>query len=283
MLNNLILFFAFIVNFISFILLGILFQQITKYKLSLKEWVFFLLEIEVFLPIVNGTLLSTLNLSPYLVKECTIYLVAADLIAISYKRNSKMEFRYHFFYGLYPIVFYVVLHNSFFIICQSIFSIKIDILKPSLPVILTGIEPFIVYYLVSRWLNIDISNVSQSLKKHIEPKVFNIVNILMVFYFLLVDAIAILRPFRDAANDALRAIIAFLYFILLFTFLFYLNFRHGQEQKEELLRNQEMELTALENYSKHVESLYQEVRSFRHDYANVLMSLKVGIDQGNLD
>ncbi|SEQ36381.1 two-component system, AgrA family, sensor histidine kinase AgrC, partial [Streptococcus equinus] len=46
---------------------------------------------------------------------------------------------------------------------------------------------------------------------------------------------------------------------------------------------QEMELAALENYSKHVESLYQEVRSFRHDYANVLMTLKMGIDQGNLD
>ena len=44
-----------------------------------------------------------------------------------------------------------------------------------------------------------------------------------------------------------------------------------------------MEVAALENYSKHVESLYQEVRSFRHDYANVLMSLKVGIDQGDLD
>lgn len=44
-----------------------------------------------------------------------------------------------------------------------------------------------------------------------------------------------------------------------------------------------MEVAALENYSKHVESLYQEVRSFRHDYANVLMSLKAGIDQGDLD
>lgn len=37
MLGNLTLFFAFIVNFISFVLLGLLFQQITKYKLSLKR------------------------------------------------------------------------------------------------------------------------------------------------------------------------------------------------------------------------------------------------------
>lgn len=105
----------------------------------------------------------------------------------------------------------------------------------------------------------------------------------MVSYFLFMDAVAIVKSFHNTVNDAIRGIVAFIYLILLFVFLFYLNFRHGQEQKNELLRNQEMELAALENYSKHVESLYQEVRSFRHDYANVLMSLKVGIDQGNLD
>ena len=37
MLGNLTLFFAFIVNFISFVLLVLLFQQIIKYKLSLKR------------------------------------------------------------------------------------------------------------------------------------------------------------------------------------------------------------------------------------------------------
>lgn len=105
----------------------------------------------------------------------------------------------------------------------------------------------------------------------------------MVSYFLFMDAVAIVKPFHNTVNDAIRGIVVFIYLILLFVFLFYLNFRHGQEQKNELLRNQEMELAALENCSKHVESLYQEVRSFRHDYANVLMSLKVGIDQGNLD
>lgn len=105
----------------------------------------------------------------------------------------------------------------------------------------------------------------------------------MVSYFLFMDAVAIVKPFHNTVNDATRGIVAFIYLILLFVFLSYLNFRHGQEQKNELLRNQEMELAALENCSKHVESLYQEVRSFRHDYANVLMSLKVGIDQSNLD
>ena len=31
-------------------------------------------------------------------------------------------------------------------------------------------------------------------------------------------------------------------------------------------------------YSKQIEGLYQNIRSFRHDYANILTSLKIGID-----
>ncbi|EQC68462.1 Histidine kinase of the competence regulon ComD [Streptococcus sp. HSISB1] len=143
--------------------------------------------------------------------------------------------------------------------------------------------PPVLYYLISKWLNIDISNVRKTLKNYLSSGVLTIVNILMVVYYFGNDYLALEVPSDSPILKIIVRTGAFIYLFLLFAFLFYLNFRHGQEQKNELLRNQEMELKALENYSKHVESLYQEVRSFRHDYANVLMSLKVGIDQGDLD
>ncbi|WP_234701914.1 sensor histidine kinase [Streptococcus equinus] len=143
--------------------------------------------------------------------------------------------------------------------------------------------PPVLYYLISKWLNIDISNVRKTLKNYLSSGVLTIVNILMVVYYFGNDYLALEVPSDSPILKIIVRTGAFIYLFLLFAFLFYLNFRHGQEQKNELLRNQEMELAALENYSKHVESLYQEVRSFRHDYANVLMSLKVGIDQGDLD
>ena len=45
----------------------------------------------------------------------------------------------------------------------------------------------------------------------------------------------------------------------------------------------EIQLQNLNSYSKQVEGLYQEVRSFRHDYANILTSLKIGIDRKDID
>ena len=38
------------------------------------------------------------------------------------------------------------------------------------------------------------------------------------------------------------------------------------------------QLEDLSNYSHQIESLYNEIRSFRHDYANILISLKSGIE-----
>ncbi|WP_234793327.1 sensor histidine kinase [Streptococcus equinus] len=143
--------------------------------------------------------------------------------------------------------------------------------------------PPTLYYLISKWLNIDISNVRRTLESYLKVKTVIVINCLMVFYYFGFDFLPLIMPSDSIVAKKIHEYGSFIYFILLFAFLFYLNFRHGQEQKNELLRNQEMELAALENYSKHVESLYQEVRSFRHDYANVLMSLKVGIDQGDLD
>ncbi|MGJ7438786.1 sensor histidine kinase [Streptococcus equinus] len=160
--------------------------------------------------------------------------------------------------------------------------------SPSLEIIIGTITmviiPPIFYHLMSKWLNIDISNVRKTLKHYLSAKALRFVNVLLLLFYPGIECFAAIAPFENmSTNRNIYRLTILVYFVLLFAFLFYLNFRHGQEQKNELLRNQEMELAALENYSKHVESLYQEVRSFRHDYANVLMSLKVGIDQGDLD
>ncbi len=213
------------------------------------------------------------------------------LISLSLRHNPKIGIRYHIFYALYPINLYMILQGVYGYGILALFSIKlnpISMASASLGVIVGTITaviiPPIFYYLVSKWLNIDISNVRKTLKNYLSARALRLVNVALLIFYPGMECFAALTPFEDmSTNRNIYRAVIFLYFILLFVFLFYLNFRHGQEQKNELLRNQEMELAALENYSKHVESLYQEVRSFRHDYANVLMSLKVGIDQGNLD
>lgn len=55
----------------------------------------------------------------------------------------------------------------------------------------------------------------------------------------------------------------------------YLKFLREQEQ-QHYLEN-------LENYSQQLEELYQSVRSFRHDYNNVLLSLRTSINSGDIE
>jgi two-component system sensor histidine kinase AgrC len=285
-LDNLIIISGLLVNFIGFIILGILFQQITKVKLTFLEWILIITFVQV-----ASFLMDPQKCSPVVLVLIKDISVIFGLISVSFHHNPKIGIRYHIFYALYPINLYMILQGVYGYGILAIFSIKLNPLamtSPSLGILIVMmtevIIPPIFYYLVSKWLNIDISNVRKTLKNYLSARALRLVNVALLIFYPGMECFAAIAPFEDmSTNRNIYRAVIFLYFILLFAFLFYLNFRHGQEQKNELLRNQEMELKALENYSKHVESLYQEVRSFRHDYANVLMSLKVGIDQGDLD
>ncbi|WP_234794890.1 sensor histidine kinase [Streptococcus equinus] len=207
-----------------------------------------------------------------------------SLMYLSYRHKSSLKFRYHLFYALYPITVFTILQRNYGYFLYEFLDIKVSPFESMSAIMFSVLlVPPTLYYLISKWLNIDISNVRRTLESYLKVKTVIVINCLMAFYYFGFDFLPLIMPSDSIVAKKIHEYGSFIYFILLFAFLFYLNFRHGQEQKEELLRNQEMELAALENYSKHVESLYQEVRSFRHDYANVLMSLKVGIDQGDLD
>ena len=275
-------------NFIGFIILGLLFQQITKIKITILEWFAITMLVQVGSIAFGALTGNTLKVGLLVIKDIVVIL---SLMLISYRHNPELEIRYHVFYALYPNNLYMILQGVYGYTMMGIFSIKITPMVGQskswgvwLITITSIFAPPIFYYLLSKWLNIDISNIRKSIKHYISSNTLRVVNVLMLLFYPGMECFAAIAPFEKmSTNRNIYRLTILVYFVLLFAFLFYLNFRHGQEQKEELLRNQEMELAALENYSKHVESLYQEVRSFRHDYANVLMSFKVGIDQGDLD
>ena len=53
---------------------------------------------------------------------------------------------------------------------------------------------------------------------------------------------------------------------------------HEKLNQEQALRYRDME-----RYSRHIEELYKEVRSFRHDYTNLLTSLRLGIEEEDME
>ena len=272
---------AFLGNLLSLIIFGILFQEITKNKLSIVEWVIYGVGFHICLSFFN---VLTLHFSKMLMIFGKDLALLLSLMYLSYRHKPSLKFRYHLFYALYPITVFTILQRNYGYFLYEFLDIKVSPFESMSAIMFSVLlVPPTLYYLISKWLNIDISNVRRTLESYLKVKTVIVINCLMAFYYFGFDFLPLIMPSDSIVAKKIHEYGSFIYFILLFAFLFYLNFRHGQEQKNELLRNQEMELKALENYSKHVESLYQEVRSFRHDYANVLMSLKVGIDQGDLD
>ncbi|MFI3836992.1 sensor histidine kinase [Streptococcus equinus] len=279
---------ALLLNFWGFVIIGFLFQQITKTKITLLEWFAIIMFVQIGSIAFGNLTGNTLKIGLLVIKDIVVIF---GFMIISCRHNPKLEIRYHIFYALYPNSLYLIIQGVYGYTMMGIFSIKITPMAAQVHswlvwiITITAIfAPPIFYHLMSKWLNIDISNVRKTLKHYLSARALRVVNVLLLIFYPGIECFAAILPFEKMSTNRNVYRLTFLvYFLLLFAFLFYLNFRHGQEQKEELLRNQEMELKALENYSKHVESLYQEVRSFRHDYANVLMSLKIGIDQGDLD
>ena len=68
-----------------------------------------------------------------------------------------------------------------------------------------------------------------------------------------------------------------IYFALFTIGLLYLNYFEKSKKEKELQNLKDRQVADLSQYSNHVESLYREIRSFRHDYTNILVSLNEAI------
>ncbi|HHJ8340035.1 TPA: sensor histidine kinase, partial [Streptococcus pyogenes] len=75
-----------------------------------------------------------------------------------------------------------------------------------------------------------------------------------------------------------QEMITAIYFLLFICFVNLLDRNLRQELQKQVVLQKELQLQNMARYSKQIEGLYQNIRSFRHDYANILTSLKIGID-----
>ncbi|MDU3252846.1 MAG: GHKL domain-containing protein [Streptococcus salivarius] len=99
---------------------------------------------------------------------------------------------------------------------------------------------------------------------------------------MLVSTFVIYRD-KLANADIWRGHINNFYIILFFVMLLYLNAISKEKLEKEIIKQKDTQLYELSSYSHHVESLYEEIRGFRHDYINILTSLKLGIDNQDID
>lgn len=118
-----------------------------------------------------------------------------SLMYLSYRHKPSLKFRYHLFYALYPITVFTILQRNYGYFLYEFLDIKVSPFE-SMSAIMFSVQlvPPTLYYLISKWLNIDISNVRRTLESYLKVKTVIVINCLMAFYYFGFDFLPLIMP-----------------------------------------------------------------------------------------
>lgn len=148
--------------------------------------------------------------------------------------------------------------------------------------ILIELLVFPLHLLIVKSLRLDFNEIQEGFKRYHSKYLLLLINISMFVYMILVSILVIYRD-KLADADIWRGHINNFYIVLFFVMLLYLNAVSKEKLEKEIIEQKDTQLNELSSYSHHVESLYEEIRNFRHDYINILTSLKLGIDNQDIE
>lgn len=97
--------------------------------------------------------------------------------------------------------------------------------------------------------------------------------------FFVCNNVIRLSKMRPSANYQWTMVI---YNLLFYFFLYAINGKYKEWEIQRLLKNKDSLISNLEIYTKKVDESYQIVRGFRHDFENILISMRQTIEKGNV-
>ena len=204
-------------------------------------------------------------------------------IAYNIYQNKYKSKILDIFYGLYPVIVESLLGRMLGFYVFPLLGVSVfNEVKLSWFDILIELLVFPLHLLIVKSLRLDFNEIKEGFKRYYFKYLLLLTNISMFVYMFLVSILVIYRD-KLADADNWRGHINNFYIVLFFVMLLYLNAISKEKLEKEIIDQKDTQLNELSSYSHHVESLYEEIRSFRHDYINILTSLKLGIDNQDIE
>ncbi|MFL4358940.1 hypothetical protein [Streptococcus uberis] len=216
-----------------------------------------------------------------LILRIPFQIVAISLMfAYHYYYHQNYKLRHHIFYSFFPFSILNLLYRLILLyILPFILNVPDTSISDSLPhVILSVFVALPSFLFLMKVFSIETFSFIRHFSKYIN-------------LFLLISDIGIVSylafiPFINANNSEmnwLRRIIILFYFVICLYLMSHLSTyaRKLAIAQIEEEKNQHIEL--LEEYNHYIEEMYQSVRSFKHDYNNMLISLEGSIQTEELD
>ncbi len=188
------------------------------------------------------------------------------------------------FYGLFPVIFWNVLHRLFSFFLRNIIHshVQVQIDPNKYTIYISAILPSLLSLFLPRLLYYDFKRLREYKLRKKDIKLITFLNISMIFYYIFVQYFTYIEIYQQSPNLYYREIIVVVYIILFLSSVNILDRNLRERIQQQLSEQRELQLRNMSDYSQHIEELYNELRSFRHDYINILRSLKLGIDTHDL-
>ena len=134
-----------------------------------------------------------------------------------------------------------------------------------------------------KWLNYDFTSLRKEILDKAFQKSLTKINWIMGAYFLVMESLSYFEYAYDIQSKTVRHLILVFYLLFFMGIIKKLDTYLKEKLQEKLNQEQALRYRDMERYSRHIEELYKEVRSFRHDYTNLLTSLRLGIEEEDME
>ena len=142
---------------------------------------------------------------------------------------------------------------------------------------------FFISLVFLKWLDYDFTNLRREILDKTFQKSLTKINWIMGAYYLVMQSLSFFEYEQGIQSKTVRHLILVFYFLFFMGIIKKLDTYLKDKLHERLDQEQALRYRDMERYSRHIEELYKEVRSFRHDYTNLLTSLRLGIEEEDME
>ena len=134
-----------------------------------------------------------------------------------------------------------------------------------------------------KWLDYDFTSLRKEIPDKDFQKSLTTINWIMGAYYLVMQSLSFFEYEQGIQSTTVRHLILVFYLLFFMGIIKKLDTYLKDKLHERLDKEQALRYRDMERYSRHIEELYKEVRSFRHDYTNLLTSLRLGIEEEDME
>lgn len=266
------------VFFIGWVIRFVIFQQVSDYRFKR----IYLFTIPIIFTFVEYFFYDV-------VFWCEFFFLPIIVLFIKTKKNWSLI--QSLFYCFFTLTIFEIVSSLSSLYFQFVFRISEVTLENNVWLDwIPTLSSFPLYVLFLKLVRIDLNTLSREIKNNKLTKIVNLFTMTMILYYTSSYILLSIPTLEHAGwisfnieDIYINRVIIYSYFPIFLGFLLYIQYLVKENINRELEKIKDSQISSMSIYSEHIESLYKEIKSFRHDYTNILVSLNESIKNRDID